>query len=259
MRKQLTTDDAAMLKAFAPAESPEKVSPLKKQMRAFESAGSPGKRVGDLEHEAVPVKESATQAAVEPFASLDINSATRDLLGGMSSSTSASSSRSLLKTRKKQAPRLLNFDEVAEVSQEIVSFGKYISGKNLGYPLTLRNKTTRDQQFTVGIDESTVHYAESMRQIFGKYLDLPFKVPSSDDRMALNSERKFKCWFVENPLTSSMQKSFVLRVPAQQERKLIVILRSPMDASCADMMAKLLVTLVPEEGQQTFYERRIGN
>ncbi len=106
------------------------------------------------------------------------------------------------------------------MDQQIISFGKFISGQTLGNELLLLNKSDKEQSFTVMIDQSGARFAETAKDLLGEYCceDLPFE-PSfvkNDQKMAVNSERKFNCWSIENPACKTLQKSITLSLQPKQ-------------------------------------------
>lgn len=43
----------------------------------------------------------------------------------------------------------------------------------------------------------------------------------------MNSEMKYDCWFIENPITKDLSKKITLKLKAKSKEKFIVVLRTP--------------------------------
>ena len=76
----------------------------------------------------------------------------------------------------------------------------------------------------------------------------------------MNSQAKFRCWSIENPTNRTIQKSFMTHLGPNESTDLVVVLQSPMKASCADLIAKLAITHVPSDDEaSSFVEKRVGD
>lgn len=103
-----------------------------------------------------------------------------------------------------------DINDVVELGQTVMSFGKFISSKTLGSHLTLTNKTDVERIIQISVDcEPT--YATSTSCLFRDYNDedLPYK-PSVGP--TTNSEPIFKLIFIENPKTKSLEKQVTFRL-----------------------------------------------
>lgn len=89
--------------------------------------------------------------------------------------------------------------------------------------------------------------------------DLPFKPTSGDITKALNSQFRFKSWFIENPVSRTLQRSFVTQLAPFESREFVVVLQTPMTISSAEMLSKFQITHVPSEDEpSTFVEKRLS-
>ena len=70
----------------------------------------------------------------------------------------------------------------------------------------------------------------------------------------MNSEKKFNCWSIENPVTKTLQKSMTLTFAPKETLTLVVVLNTPMTVSCADLLAKLVFCHVPDREDSQFGE-----
>lgn len=126
----------------------------------------------------------------------------------------------LLKSRKTCEKKHLNITDVLHVNQKVISFGQFISGQNLGNELRLTNKTNKEQSFTLAIDDSCARFEQTQSQMFARFCpeDLPFqesKGENDDDKLAVNSQSKYQCWSIENPVNRTLTKSFVFTLDAR--------------------------------------------
>ena len=112
----------------------------------------------------------------------------------------------LLKSRKTCEKKQLNITDVATVDQKIISFGKFISGQNLGNELVVTNKTDKEQTFTLSIDDVSERFPETANQLLAPFCpeDLPFKTSAEEHKKAVNSQKKFNCWSIENPANRTL-------------------------------------------------------
>ena len=130
------------------------------------------------------------------------------------SETSSLKPTNLLKSRKTCERRQLNITELVKVNQSLISFGQFLSGKTLGNKLQLTNKTAKDQTFIVCIDDTETYFTETTHALLAPFKpeDLPFSVSAKESKRAVNSQNKFKCFFIENPMTRTLQKSVVIQM-----------------------------------------------
>ena len=150
------------------------------------------------------------------------------------------------------------------VDQKIISFGQFISGQNLGNRLSFTNKTDKEQTFSLTIDSQQDTFTETVEELFAPFdnKDLPIKSTSTCfKKRAVNSQKKFNCWSIENPMSRSLCKSFVLVLAPKEQKDIVVVVQTPMRASCSDMLAKLELTNIPAEtdAQQSFVEKRLDS
>lgn len=124
--------------------------------------------------------------------------------------------KSLLSKRKtlKSSNDLVDFKDVIDLSTPIVNFETFTAGKILGSTMTVTNKTGRDLLVQIAVDTETDQYPVSSREILSRFFeeDLPFA--GSHDELTTNSEKEFGCWFLENPASKELVKSFVLKLGA---------------------------------------------
>ena len=65
----------------------------------------------------------------------------------------------LLTDRKNcREEELISLDQIVEIDSQIMSYGKFISGKILGSTLMLTNKTSAEQSFEVKVDGQNSEY-----------------------------------------------------------------------------------------------------
>lgn len=104
----------------------------------------------------------------------------------------------------------VDINSVIQVDQQVVNFGKFISGKILGSTLMISNISDKEQSITISADPETEEY--SCDEIFGPYLreELPFEY--KDGAMIANSERKFTNWYIEDPVTKDLEKTLTIRM-----------------------------------------------
>ena len=99
-------------------------------------------------------------------------------------------STNLLKSRKTCEKKQLDISDVVSIDQKIISFGRFISGQNLGNELLVTNKTDKEQTFTMNIEDSCEHFPETASELLGPFCpeDLPFQASSeTQTSKAVNS------------------------------------------------------------------------
>ena len=150
----------------------QKQSPTKRQMLTFDSftstsQQSPVKNVAELQ------KANSLPVFAEQKPDTDQLSLIDKAL---------QEPRNLLKTRKSCERRQLNINEIVQVDQKIVTFGRFISGQTLGNRITIMNKTAREQMFVLEIDESSLSFNESVCELLSPYNpnDLPISAKNTE-------------------------------------------------------------------------------
>ena len=78
----------------------------------------------------------------------------------------------------------------------------------------------------MSIDNSCSHFAETADQLFAPFCpeDLPFKTSAKDTSRAVNSQKKYNCWSIENPVNRTLQKSFVFTLAPFDKKDFVVVL-----------------------------------
>ena len=98
-------------------------------------------------------------------------------------------STNLLKSRKTCEKKQLDISDVVSVDQKIISFGRFISGQNLGNELLVTNKTDKEQTFTMNIEDSCERFPETASELLAPFCpeDLPFQASETQTAKAVNS------------------------------------------------------------------------
>ena len=168
----------------------------------------------------------------------------------------------LLKDRKIALPEpvIPCIESILELDVPIINYGSFISTKVLGSTLQLTNKTKQEQIFQLNIDTDNVEYTESTKKMFDPYYeeDLPFR--GTEASPVINSENKYNCWFIEDPIKKSLEKSVTLILPPAESLELIVVVKAPMTNSL-NMLSFINISHVTEDVEakkQTYVEKRIG-
>jgi len=88
--------------------------------------------------------------------------------------------------------------------------------------------------------------------------DLPFC--GTDVTPVINSENKYNCWFIEDPIKKQLEKTVTVILPAGGSLELIVVVKAPMLASC-NMLSFIEITHITDNHKvnNTFIEKRIGS
>lgn len=76
--------------------------------------------------------------------------------------------------------------------------------------------------------------------------DLPFK--GSDVKPVVNSEHKFNCWFIEEPVKKQLEKKVVVVLPAERSLELIIVVKAPM-LNSFDLLSYIEITHIPNHRQ----------
>lgn len=131
----------------------------------------------------------------------------------------------LLQSRKTCVKRQLEISDVVRVSTTIVSFGQFTSGQNLGNEIVITNKTDQEQTFALSLDNE--EFAETVSDLLAPFCpeDLPFSVTSNK---AVNSQKKFNCWMIENPTNRTLVKSIVFALTPHQIQSFVIVVKAPM-------------------------------
>ena len=247
-------------------------SPIKKQ-----ASESPQKNVADLARSSAQKKTDSSASTTLSSSSIgsslnalyDQNS--KKMFGGPSGMSTLRASN-LLKSRKTCEEREINITDIVVVEQKIVTFGQYISGQSLGNEIYIYNKTSNEQTFTLSIDKTSDEFPETVKELLAPYCpqDLPFE--PDDESQAVNSQRKYNCWSIEDPLSKTLQPSIMFKVAPRENKRIIVVLMSPMQATSSNMLAKVVLNhlttsnLMQSGSNQirsaianTFVEKRIGS
>ena len=93
-----------------------------------------------------------------------------------------------------------------------MSFGQFISGKNLGQEITIENLTDEDQTLSLALDNTSARFSESVSELLAPFHpeDLPFSASPGDSEPAANAQQKFKCWSIENPSDKVLSKEILI-------------------------------------------------
>ena len=59
----------------------------------------------------------------------------------------------------------------------------------------------------------------------------------------VNSEKEMKAWYIENPISKELVKSLTIRLQANSERELIVVLKAPVNLHQFNMVSFLHLRL----------------
>lgn len=78
----------------------------------------------------------------------------------------------------------------------------------------------------------------------------------------VNSEHKFNCWFIEDPVKKQLEKSVVVILPPERSIEVIVVVKAPMLES-NELFSFLQITHIPDRNGdgarcKTVVEKRIG-
>lgn len=120
--------------------------------------------------------------------------------------------------------------------------------------LELKNKTNEEQTILVEIDRETVEYPNSVFETFEEK-DLPFKVDKCAN--TANAEKRFDCFFIENPATKSLDKSIFVKLAPGHTSQVLFVLRAPHAVTKANLLVKALVHHVTDNSASTVVEKRI--
>jgi len=113
-------------------------------------------------------------------------------------------------------------------------------GKLLGANLSITNKTYSEQIIELSIDVSNYTFSkkgliENFPALAQKPNDLanypiPFSLqPTSTDRKdkILNTEMRYECWFIENPVTKELTKRITLKLGPKATQEFVIVIKSP--------------------------------
>ena len=135
-------------------------------------------------------------------------------------------------------------NRVLEVDQRVMNFYNCLPGKMLGSNLLVTNKTNCDQIIEISIDQETYFYnKQSLLERFPdaakdssedlKKQMIPFSIRKKVGETAYkqnvpNSEIKYKCWSVENPVSKDLTKRITLKLGPRASQEFILVLNSPL-------------------------------
>ncbi len=122
------------------------------------------------------------------------------------------------------APPPVDIKKVIGVDSQVINFGTFVCGKILGSTLVVSNLTQSEQIVEVSIDGLMNDY--QCKEIFSPYEpgELPF---TSDEEKITNSELSHGCWFIENPICKELYKKLTVRLSANAEQELIIVIKAP--------------------------------
>jgi len=84
---------------------------------------------------------------------------------------------------------------------------------------------------------------------------IPFDLIASggdNKERIMNSEMKFECWFIENPVTKELTKRITLKLGPSAQQDFIIVVRSPQLKRPQDMLSVVNVGLL------TYAEEKFG-
>ena len=87
--------------------------------------------------------------------------------------------------------------------------------------------------------------------------DLPFKLDSTEK--AKNTEKRLKCFFIENPATKTMEKDLMVKIEPKQTRQFLVILTASINVQKANIVSKLYLHHIQEGDPAKVIEKRISD
>lgn len=100
-------------------------------------------------------------------------------------------------------------------------------------------------------DFSAIKEAFEQEEVFeGKMM----KKYKSEDIIG-NSEKKFKCWYLENPQTKDLVKHITLKLGARCEQEFIIVVRAPSAGSQDSLLGQLGITLSTFDNNGEFLEK----
>ena len=124
------------------------------------------------------------------------------------------------------------------IDQRVITFNTFLPGKMLGSTLVVVNKTDCEQIIELSVDQSSYAFKKSsIINMFPQTKDtdrnlIPFELNDTHSpnykEKAINSEMKFECWYIENPVSKELTKRITLKLGPNAEQDFIIVLRSPM-------------------------------
>ena len=110
----------------------------------------------------------------------------------------------------------------------------------LGSTLVVVNNTECEQIIELSVDQNSYAFRKQpLVQMFPQVardstsmaVPLPFAIddahlPGAKDKFT-NSEMKFECWYIENPVSKELTKRITLKLGPKAEQDFIIVLRSP--------------------------------
>lgn len=127
------------------------------------------------------------------------------------------------------------------IDQQIINFNNFLPGKILGSTLIVVNKTDSEQIIELSVEQSRYTFRkQEIVQMFPKTAEvrdneskiMPFAIndkhsPNYKEKIT-NSEMKYECWYIENPVSKELTKRITLKLSPKAEQDFIIVLRSPM-------------------------------
>ena len=119
-------------------------------------------------------------------------------------------------------------EKVIDVDANVINFGTFAPGKLLGSTLLVRNKSNSEQIVQLVVDSKTECFSgkqtledySAIKECFDSddifYGGRMMKKYKSEDVIG-NSEKKHKCWYLENPQTKDLVKHITLKLGARCE------------------------------------------
>ena len=79
---------------------------------------------------------------------------------------------------------------------------------------------------SLGIADAEQSFIETVRELLAPFngSDLPFTGSAKSSRKAVNSQAKFKCWSIENPVNRTLQRSFLTQLEPYESREFVVVI-----------------------------------
>ena len=102
--------------------------------------------------------------------------------------------------------------------------------------------SSQEQIIEMSIDSSAESY--HCDEVFGPYSrsELPFEY--KDGEVITNSEKTFKCWYIENPINKELVKHMTLRFGPKVEKEFIIVLKAPQNRLCYNLASFINIKMV---------------
>lgn len=124
-------------------------------------------------------------------------------------------------------------DCITELSNDILSYERFYPGRILGNTFTIINKSDKTLKIEVdftneGIDRQTVtdRLLEFYEVTKVKDIEQPYQKFSQQEYV--DSEKEFKCWFIEDPYKKTLVKRAEYELKPFDSFEFIIVLKSPV-------------------------------